>query len=408
MKKYNVLWLEDEPEKNNTFIDRAEVDGIDLIQVFTVREFKKEFTDKFKTLDAVVLDAKGREDSLQENPSLVALNKALVVLNENNHNKKMPYFILSGYLGNDENQSAREMLSDKVIYIKGEDEVKLIRDLKAAANQQEGTQIRHKYSRVFEVCNDKYLGAKSYEPLMDLFKRVETIENFETTKDNLITVRKIIEKLVEKLVEKNIIPNEIYYGNTETKVKGGFNPSVKFICNNKNGSNFTLENNFMHPTLAYIFDNLVFVIQDSQHDKRDLKLYVDEYITQTKSPYLFKSLVFQLMDVLIWFKDFIDQNPDPEENKKLWRKVVEENEENNWIEGKVIKSVSKDFAFFRPKGATKDSDNIYIHKSNVVKFNLTDGLEINATSVFFQEPNGETKTQVKNIQLIETTEESSI
>lgn len=34
--------------------------------------------------------------------------------------------------------------------------------------------------------------------------------------------------------------------------------------------------------------------------------------------------MYMLMDVLIWFKGFIDKNPDPEKNKLLWeRKPIE-------------------------------------------------------------------------------------
>ena len=28
-----------------------------------------------------------------------------------------------------------------------------------------------------------------------------------------------------------------------------------------------------------------------------------------KTPYLFKSLLFQLLDVLVWFKQYVDQKP---------------------------------------------------------------------------------------------------
>ena len=184
--------------------------------------------------------------------------------------------------------------------------------MKIAAEGQLDFQIRNEYKRVFEIGNDKYLGSKIYEPIINLLKQIKSTNDFEPTKDNLLPLRKIIENSFDRLFELGIIPEEIY--------NAGLNPTVKFLCNNKNNSGYTVVKDFMHPSMAYFFDNLVFITQDSQHDKKGLKLYVDEYISNIKSPYLFKSLVFQVLDYLIWLKQFIDENPNPEVNKNLWSK----------------------------------------------------------------------------------------
>src|SRR5699024_6086643 len=117
---------------------------------------------------------------------------------------------------------------------------------------------------------------------------------------------------------------------------------------------------------------LVSVLQDGQHIKKNLKLHVDEYITQTKSPYLFRSLTFQLLDILIWFKNFIDQNPEPEQNKKLWKEL---NKETNMIEGKCININKEGWGTFQPADGSRNLDipDFLISKHNI---NLHDEIKI--------------------------------
>lgn len=406
---YNILWIDDNHENLAAFKRKAKTRGIELKAFKSLEGGMAELSNNHKDFHGVLLDAyfyKNEDDQIEsEIKTHVYRAKERI----GDFPEKFHIHIFTGDENLCEDKDFNDIFFDKVYCKLHKEKIDSLFDsIKKSAEEQPAFQLRQKYRRVFEVCHDKYLGSKSYETLIDLFKKVDTIDDFDTTKDYLITIRKIIEKLVEKLVEKNLIPNEIYYGNKE--IKGGFNASVKFICNNINRSNFTLVKNYMHPTLAYFFDKLGLMVQDVQHDKKDLRLFVDEYITQIKSPYLFNSLVFQLMDVLIWFKNFIDQNPDPEENKKLWVEIDRiDNNNNISIEGNVINLHPDGFAFFKPKGATSYSDNIHITKSDVLKFKLIKGPSYLFEYISFQDNNsGQTKTQVKNIQLIETTEESSI
>ena len=43
------------------------------------------------------------------------------------------------------------------IYIKVDEDEKLLEDIKEIAARQPDTQFKHKYSRIFELCDDNYL-----------------------------------------------------------------------------------------------------------------------------------------------------------------------------------------------------------------------------------------------------------
>jgi len=388
-KRYSVLWIEDEPEKQEAFIEEAFIEGIDVFQFSTNKAGMEELVSNLEAYDAVVLDAKGFEESEDEVAKLTGLQNSISTLNS--LSKKIPRFIYSGYLDKDENASVREMLSNEVIFTKGTDTQRLFDRIKEEADKQLDTQIKHEYVRVFEVANEKYLGVQVFDPLLELLKQVKELKDFETSINYFSPIRKLIELSFDKLAEYKLIPDEIH--------KAPFNQKVKFICNNKNRNNNGFETSieFMHPTMAYFLDNLVFTLQDSQHLKEELNLKVDHYVSEIKSPYLFKSLVFQLLDYLIWFKSFIDNYELKNKEEPIWSKIESSNtinENSEWIKGTVIKIAENGWGTFLPDNSRA---TISIHPNEVEKQNLDEGDIIKVITK--PSPDG-TKTFIKEIQIV--------
>ncbi len=316
-KVYNILWVDDEYEKLDGTKRSALDFDLKLIPFKSLDAGMAELERNLVLYDGVLLDAKffEKEDDAPDTEDTDYVHRAKERILQ--LPKKFDIHILTGQAEAFDSRTFKQAFTK--VFRKGisDDEDALFNSLKFAAEGQLDFQIRNEYKRVFEIGNEKYLGSKIYEPIINLLKQIKSTNDFEPTKDNLLPLRKIIENSFDKLFELGIIPEEIY--------KAGLNPSVKFLSNNKNNSGYSVVKDFMHPSMAYFFDNLVFITQDSQHDKKGLKLNVDEYISNIKSPYLFKSLVFQLLDYLIWLKQFIDENSNPEVNTNLWTKenVVE-------------------------------------------------------------------------------------
>ncbi len=311
-KIYSILWIDDKHEDMPAFKRSALDFDLKLVPFKSLDAGMSELERNLFLYDGVLLDAKffEKEDDVPDTEDTDYVHRAKERILQ--LPKKFDIHILTGQAEAFDSSDFKKAF--KKIFRKGidDDEDALFNSLKIAAEGQLDFQIRNEYKRVFEIGNDKYLGSKIYEPIINLLKQIKSTNDFEPTKDNLLPLRKIIENSFDRLFELGIIPEEIY--------NAGLNPTVKFLCNNKNNSGYTVVKDFMHPSMAYFFDNLVFITQDSQHDKKGLKLYVDEYISNIKSPYLFKSLVFQVLDYLIWLKQFIDENPNPEVNKNLWSK----------------------------------------------------------------------------------------
>ena len=66
---------------------------------------------------------------------------------------------------------------------------------------------------------------------------------------------------------------------------------------------------------------------------------MQEYRKQVKSPYLLYSLAFQLLDIIIWFDEYLKINNDYNYNKSLWQQDMSK----IFIEGKICKDASGNY-----------------------------------------------------------------
>ncbi|MBZ9628156.1 hypothetical protein LB450_08605 [Psychroflexus sp. CAK1W] len=360
MNRYTVLWLEDEPKKNHLFFDRAEFDGIDLIQVGTVKDFKEEFDDKVKMLDAIILDAKGVVDSLEENPSLLALKKALTIIHENNYNKKLPYFIMSGYLGEDENRSAREFLDDEDIYTKSEDEEELILDLKRKADLQDHTQIKHNNSTFFNAI--KGYDIEVHNLFIDILTSMKGATNGINDKLYFTQIRIVLEEMFRKANKAGLL-----HDNCIQKGIVNLTDASRFLSGipTKHSGSVKASESYFSKLISDAVQNILYITGAASHTtdpEYERNINIHEYRKAINTPYLLYSLTLQLMDILIWFEEYLKLHPDPKENKKFWEQL-------NSIEGKLISTKENGWGIFQP---VDGSDNIDIPKYLMKTHGITD------------------------------------
>ena len=153
-----------------------------------------------------------------------------------------------------------------------------------------------------------------------------------------------------------------------------------------------LEETHLPQQVASYIRSILSITQAGSHRSN-----IDKFVKQVRTPYLFKSVLYQLMDVLVWFKMYVDGNPKTENWQRTEGVISEAGAmPSELIEGKVINmNIDKGFAFFQPDAG---GSNIFIPPHLVTANNLTNGLPI---SVEFEEyvdnRSGETKNRVKRI-----------
>jgi hypothetical protein len=305
MKKYNVLWFDDKFESLTNIQESSFTNNIILNGFTNADEGIKELELNFHIYDAVIVDGifyhKATEsgDATKE----TAFGEVAKFLIKLENTKKIPWFVLSGqekFTKTD--NSLLETFKNNKFYDKLNEQhiTSLWSDIKNEADKQIETQIRHKYQRAFEVCTDKYIGSDTVSTLLDLLKTIEGEIQNQNTEDKLNAIRKIIEKLFYAFHDLGILPIEVLKGN------GGINNSSKFLAGYHPAYKYNEE--ILPPILASHLKNILQITQDGSHAEGDLSFKVHDFIKQISTPYLFNSIIFQLLDLLIWFKDFSDKN----------------------------------------------------------------------------------------------------
>lgn len=388
---YNILWIEDEHETLIGTKGRAKRNGINLIPFKALNSGMDELEKNYPFYDGVLLDAKflENEDDLKGTEDTYNVHRAKERLLQ--LKKKFEIFVLTGQAEAYEDKTFKKAFTK--VYKKGSDEEidRLFSDIKVAAAMQEDTQIRHSYKRVFDVCTEKYIGELAGQDILNLLK-----VNDETNIDNHFNaVRKLVEDLFIAFNKFNLLPNEFVSPSI------ALNESSKFLAGKgSDGSLFTekgyhhLEETHLPKQIAFYLRSILSVAQAGSH-RSDIDLHVNTI----KTPFLFKSIFFQLLDVLVWFKMYVDANPKTGNWVKLDTSSEATEPAAELISGNVINLNSqKGFAFFKPD---TNGDNIFIPPHLVTNHSLTDGTPVQIeVEEYTDNRTNELKNRVKRIELI--------
>lgn len=320
---YNILWIDDDHEKMLGFKGRAKMANISLNSFKSKESGMNELRKNYLNYDGVLLDAKFLENDSDlggsEDTEFVHRTRDEI----RDLPKKFEIFVLTGQA--EVFNSSEFKKSFKNVYAKGSDESieNLFADLKVAADCQQDTQLRHKFPEVFKILDDKYLGNKHSDTLLDI---VKSVSNDELTglNEDFNALRKVLESLFDRLAELNILPKDVVGS------PGWINGSGKFIAGKHPQYDIT-DPSFIHPMIQESLKNLLYIVQDASHNEGQLRLQCDDFCRRQKTGYLYKSTVYAFFDILVYFRGLMEKNLDAENNGKKWKKI----EDNEWVEGYV-------------------------------------------------------------------------
>jgi cold shock CspA family protein len=386
MNRYQVLWIDDDAEKQDGFLDSAYLNGLDINYYKTTKLGMVELNSKIEQYDAVILDAMVYNESEDEKAALTGLFNSIKKINSLSERKKIPYFIFSGYIDQDKHESAREMLAEETIFIKSKDNKALFLAIKEAADKQADTQIRHKHQRVFDVCTELYIGENASKDLLHLFLNSD---NFNTS-NQFNTLRKIVEDIFIAFNKFQLLPKEFITPSI------AINECSKFLSGKNHKEELFVEKGYQHNEETHLPEqisamlwNILSITQDGSHRAK-----IDTHVKTLNTTYLFQSVLCQLLDVVVWFKIHIDSNPKIEN----WTKIDKSEKEtiSNIKKGEVINlNLYKGFAFLKPEDGT---ENIFIPPHLVTNHTLKEtDLITSEIEEYTDNRTGELKKRVKQI-----------
>lgn len=285
-KKYNVIWIDDEYDKQDAFIDYCKALDIDLVPYKVASQGLKALEDDISYWDAVILDAKVYCDSEDEVASLKGLRKCYDAIKRLSvqRKKEIPYFISTGQPDLCSDDNFRDLFGD--FYIKEIDDDRLLADLKSEADKQFETQMHHKYSDAFGLFSD------NHQELMRIIKIYEDNDHRNTSFFN--DLRKLLSWLLVKYCSVHGI-GKAYDGDeaiTLSQAKG-------FLS--------SLKNTGLVPYyIVKAIESCEYVAQNGSHSKIEGKnsdqnaLLVDDHTKNGLNPYIIPAAFMEFLSIVTW------------------------------------------------------------------------------------------------------------
>ena len=339
--------------------------------------------------DGVLLDAKffENEDDVKGSEDTYYVHRAKERLLQ--LKKKFEVFILTGQAEAYEDKTFKKAFIK--IYKKGSDDEidRLFEDIKKAAATQEDTQIRHAYKRVFDVCTEKYIGEWAGQDVMNLLK----VNDDFHIENHFNAIRKIVEDLFTAFSKYRLLPLEFVTPGV------ALNESGKFLAGKASDGTPNIEKGYQHSEethlpllIASSLRSILSITQTGSHRSN-----IDLHVKTIKTSYLFKSVLFQLFEILAWFKQYVDSSPKTEN----WIRIDNVTEAipvsaEDAVMGKVINiNQQKGYAFFKPEAV---GDNAYIAPHLVANHSLTEQMPVRVEiEQYIDNRTAKTKTRVKRI-----------
>lgn len=272
MSKYKVLWIDDKWKEIVSFKDVLEkIHGFEVVPCEYAEDGMKIFEEHLEEWSGVILDARGRRNKDSEVEDLSGLSFSVNRINELKSKRFVPYYIITGQPDLTSSSNFAEMYKGHY-YEKDKDEDRLIEDFKKNADNLPETRIIHKYQTVFDLWPDSQ---------HDLLRILSVLENQDWQNNSVLNdIRKIMSDVMTRCYQHGVC-------------------SVKH-----DGSNLAECSRMMDE--EYMEDEIPIYVRRSMHscvaitNPGSHRTKTDSDVASGKSPYLIRSLIYDMLNVLYW------------------------------------------------------------------------------------------------------------
>lgn len=379
-----VLWIDDEHKELTGLKGRAKRNGIELIPFKSYKGGINELERNYILYDGVLLDAKILENEEDtpgtENTRFVHRAKDRLLQLP----KKFKIFVLTGQGKAYGDETFNEVFEN--VYKKGSDEdiERLFIDIKAFAECQPLSQIKHENSKFFRILENYNPDAS--KTFIKIFQGIRLGGEFFDDQDQFTQLRIIIEELFRKanaiclLHDKCIHSGRVHLTDASLFLAG---MDTKY-------SNVKCLKPHFPKIIAINIKNILEVTGAASHFADiDItqNINIQKYRNDINTPYLLLSLANQLMDIIIWFENYSSKNSNIETNKSLWQDIDYDTNGKKYFTGYVERIASNGWGTIKIE---EEPYSISIHKDTVKSEGIEEQDKITFTF--------DTKHYLKNIK----------
>ena len=338
MKAYDliqVLWVEDDPKVTMTYPLKAERFHLELVPFSCWDDAKAALENEFDRWSAIILDAKCKYHKDSNDNVVVFLREALkdISVTCKEKGRVIPWYVLTGgdtsEVSDSINDERMKWDSDwtkgenKKYYSKNVDNESLYRRIRYHAQKSPRIQIQEMYRDVFDAIEKCSIDDEGYNALEDLLVPIHFPDQIEANdyNDKYAKARSVLEYIFRSMSVHGMLPDWgkqinlqwsscLLSGMHATKIKDG--KEIVVIESKKQ---------VLPPVLKKVMKEMVRIIPAFCHsdNKEENEIKKEEYLKDVdSSTFLLKSFTFQLCDIILWYRNYLQEHPDEELNALEW------------------------------------------------------------------------------------------
>lgn len=305
---YNVIWADDECDtlsKDNAIRQLFDDNNIEVLKYVSTSEALKIAIESYKDkIDAVIVDGNFSKTDVEyvDRSDISGLIHTVSFIELFNVKRDIPFFLYT----------ARKVLLEEICkngeldYFKNTERLiqkgnieELVNRIKNDVDHIHSIEftVKKKYQTLISIAEE--LDEQSGENLHQFLLDEARDRNFDKSVDMFGKLRAILEVILDSCKDNQIVPEIV---NSLNDFKRYW--TLDFRTHEWFGyNNYYPKDGVMPKAIACSLGDLIDVLQDGSHKKQDLNLHVSEYVTEAKTPFLFRACLYLVMDILRWYHD---------------------------------------------------------------------------------------------------------
>jgi len=288
----NVLFIDDKEDEMIEFKTLARQNRILIRTSHTSAESGlEELSMNVSKYDAVILDARAfrKKEQAAGTENLRSLRDCINGIKdiERDNKRKIPYCVYTGYM-----ETMGEAWEDDLqIFVKGDQQKEMFTYLKQEIKKLPETEMIWQYSNVFELFDKGYLDLDYRDKLLFVLKKYESRQPIEI--EGAITqTRKILEGLYKKLHSMGRLHDDLFSNGR---------PNLEWCYRFVSG----MPVNELSVPSAIVPEHIKWSLKTIKENSSAAGAH--DYVESIHN-FTLKTIVFALLDVLLWFKKYVKEN----------------------------------------------------------------------------------------------------
>lgn len=286
----SILIVDDQKEFVDAFITKMSAKGINVATARSFEGLQQQMPKLHHKIAVVILDIKCLISDNQEVENEDFIGTAITYLDQNF--QKFPRIILTG----DEESFAgfKRFNGNEAVFLKGQED-ELFERIKWYCDNSENLQIKRLYPEIFQIFEEGLMDSIQEANLINILKKIDEKNPLEF-KGIIANIRSLQETIYKSINQKNktIVPNTMFQPNGMIK----WNPLMTHLIGNPSGnSRIPVNGSYKNQTIFNFADCLYWSSGQYIHT-----VPAGSYMI---SQYALKSLIYNLLELLIWAKQYL-------------------------------------------------------------------------------------------------------